>query len=412
MADIATVDQLDARGKRVLVRVDFNVPVADGVCTDDTRIRAALPTIRKLIDEGARVILMSHLGRPAGEGFEEKFTLRPAALRLSELLGRPVAFASDTVGPDAQAKAAALQDGQVLVLENLRFDKREKKNDPEFCQELAKLGEAYVNDAFGTAHRAHASTAGVAALLPAFAGYLMQNEVATLTGMLDEPRRPFIAILGGSKVSDKIKVIDALMEAVGDELNKVRQFYEDLRDKRNIQTAVGKQLDGIGDNAVLTRLEAGALACAKESVYVLDDDAYRTYLIYKIWKNTNNCTYYDIIRAFKMFWDKPLHYREDPAIPATMIFETDALTPEADVSKLLNAPFIKAAGVAILVVANTEAPEMVADVPVEGILGRGYTTTTLPEIETGEAFIDTVLPVPAAQNITQTKLPELEEDEI
>ena len=188
-------------------------------------------------------------------------------------------------------------------------------------------------------------------------------------------------------------VIDALMEAVGDELNEVRQFYEDLRDKRNIQTAVGKQLDGIGDNAVLTRLEAGALACAKESVYVLDDDAYRTYLIYKIWKNTNNCTYYDIIRA-------------------TMIFETDALTPEADVSKLLNAPFIKAAGVAILVVANTAAPEMVADVPVEGILGRGYTTTTLPEIETGEAFIDTVLPVPAAQNITQTKLPELEEDEL
>ena len=212
MADIATVDQLDARGKRVLVRVDFNVPVADGVCSDDTRIRAALPTIEKLIDEGARVILMSHLGRPSGEGFEEKFTLRPAALRLSELLGRPVAFASDTVGPDAQAKAAALQDGQVLVLENLRFDKREKKNDPEFCQELAKLGEAYVNDAFGTAHRAHASTAGVAALLPAYAGYLMQNEVATLTGMLDEPHRPLVAILGGSKVSDKIKVIDALLE--------------------------------------------------------------------------------------------------------------------------------------------------------------------------------------------------------
>lgn len=207
-------------------------------------------------------------------------------------------------------------------------------------------------------------------------------------------------------------VIDALMEAVGDELNEVRQFYEDLRDKRNIQTAVGKQLDGIGDNAVLTRLEAGALACAKESVYVLDDDAYRTYLIYKIWKNTNNCTYYDIIRAFKMFWDKPLHYREDPAIPATMIFETDALTPEADVSKLLNAPFIKAAGVAIMVIAKTESPEMVANVPMQAILGRGYMTTTLPEIAVGEDFIDTVLPVPAAQNITQTKLPEIEEDEL
>ena len=212
MADIASVDDLDARGKRVLVRVDFNVPVSDGVCTDDTRIRAALPTINKLVDGGARVILMSHLGRPSGEGFEEKFTLRPAALRLAELLGKPVAFASDTIGEDAHAKVAALQDGQVLVLENLRFDKREKKNDPAFCEELASLGDAYVNDAFGTAHCAHASTAGVAALLPAYAGYLMQREVGTLSGMLDKPRRPFVAILGGSKVSDKIKVIDALLE--------------------------------------------------------------------------------------------------------------------------------------------------------------------------------------------------------
>ena len=212
MADIASVDDLDARGKRVLVRVDFNVPVSDGVCTDDTRIRAALPTINKLVEGGARVILMSHLGRPSGEGFEEKFTLRPAALRLTELLGKPVAFASDTIGEDAHAKVAALQDGQVLVLENLRFDKREKKNDPAFCEELASLGDAYVNDAFGTAHRAHASTAGVAALLPAYAGYLMQREVGTLSGMLDKPCRPFVAILGGSKVSDKIKVIDALLE--------------------------------------------------------------------------------------------------------------------------------------------------------------------------------------------------------
>ena len=212
MADIASVDDLEARGKRVLVRVDFNVPVSDGVCTDDTRIRAALPTINKLVEGGARVILMSHLGRPSGEGFEEKFTLRPAALRLTELLGKPVAFASDTIGEDAHAKVAALQDGQVLVLENLRFDKREKKNDPAFCEELASLGDAYVNDAFGTAHRAHASTAGVAALLPAYAGYLMQREVGTLSGMLDKPRRPFVAILGGSKVSDKIKVIDALLE--------------------------------------------------------------------------------------------------------------------------------------------------------------------------------------------------------
>ena len=212
MSEIASVDQLEPCGKRVLVRVDFNVPVADGAVTDDTRIRAALPTIEKLVAGGARVILMSHLGRPAGEGFEEAFTLQPAAARLSELLGRPVLFASDTVGEDAQAKAAALADGDILVLENLRFDKREKKNDPTLCEELAKLADAYVNDAFGTAHRAHASTAGVAALLPAYAGYLMLNEVNTLSGMLDEPRRPFVAILGGSKVSDKIKVIDALMD--------------------------------------------------------------------------------------------------------------------------------------------------------------------------------------------------------
>lgn len=212
MSDIKTIDSLDAAGKKVLVRVDFNVPVKDGVVTDDTRIRAALPTIEKLVADGARVILMSHLGRPAGTGYEEAFSLRPAALRLSELLGKPVVFASDTVGEDAQAKAAALRDGDVLLLENLRFDKREKKNDPAFCEQLAALADVYVNDAFGTAHRAHASTAGVAALLPAYAGYLMTREVSTLSGMLDEPKRPFVAILGGSKVSDKIKVIDALID--------------------------------------------------------------------------------------------------------------------------------------------------------------------------------------------------------
>ena len=212
MAAIKTIDQLDAKGKRVLVRVDFNVPVKDGVVTDDTRIRAALPTIEKLVADGAKVVLMSHRGRPSGEGFEEEFSLRPAALHLAEVLGKPVAFASDIAGDDALAKANALGDGEVLIVENLRFDKREKKNDSAFCEELAKLGDVYVNDAFGTAHRAHASTAGVAALLPAYAGYLMEKEVSTLTGMLDDPKRPFCAILGGSKVSDKIQVIDALMD--------------------------------------------------------------------------------------------------------------------------------------------------------------------------------------------------------
>ena len=212
MAEIKTIDQLDAKGKRVLVRVDFNVPVKDGVVTDDTRIRAALPTIEKLVGDGAKVVLMSHRGRPSGEGFEEEFSLRPVALHLAEVLGKPVSFASDIAGDDAVAKANALNEGEVLIVENLRFDKREKKNDAAFCEELAKLGDVYVNDAFGTAHRAHASTAGVAALLPAYAGYLMEKEVSTLTGMLDNPKRPFCAILGGSKVSDKIQVIDALMD--------------------------------------------------------------------------------------------------------------------------------------------------------------------------------------------------------
>lgn len=212
MADIKTIEGVDVRGKRVLVRVDFNVPVKDGVVGDDTRIRAALPTISYLVEHGAKVILMSHLGRPAGEGYEEKFTLAPAAARLAELIEAPVVFASDTIGEDARAKTADLSEGSIVVLENLRFDKREKKNDPAFCEELASLADLYVNDAFGTAHRAHASTAGVAALLPSYAGFLLAGEVDTLSGMLDTPERPFVAILGGSKVSDKVGVIDALID--------------------------------------------------------------------------------------------------------------------------------------------------------------------------------------------------------
>ncbi len=212
MATLRTIDDLDACAKRVLVRVDFNAPVENGVVTDDTRLRAALPTINHLLDQDARVILMSHRGRPAGKGFEEDFSLAPIARRLEELLGRPVQLAHDVTGPDAGGKADDLRPGEVLLLENLRFDPREKKNDPAFAAELAELADAYVDDAFGTAHRAHASTTGVAKLLPAYAGYLMKREVETLTGMLDAPERPFVAILGGSKVSDKIGVIDALLD--------------------------------------------------------------------------------------------------------------------------------------------------------------------------------------------------------
>lgn len=212
MADIKTIRGVDVRGKRIIVRVDFNVPIKDGVVTDDTRIRAALPTIEYLLEGGAKIILMSHLGRPAGTGFEEKFSLAPAAGRLAELVEAPVVMAKDVAGADSQAKAEALADGEILVLENLRFDPREKKNGADFCKELAALAEIYVNDAFGTAHRAHASTTGIASELPAYAGFLLAGEVETLSGMLDAPKRPFVAILGGSKVSDKVGVIDALID--------------------------------------------------------------------------------------------------------------------------------------------------------------------------------------------------------
>ena len=212
MSDLKLYTDADVAGKRVLVRVDFNVPLKDGHVEDDTRIRAALPTITYLLDHGAKVILTSHLGRPDGTGYQEQFSLAPVAAYLQDLIGKPVAFATDTIGDSAKETVAALEDGQIALLENLRFDKREKKSNPEFARELASLADLYVNDAFGAAHRAHASTAGVAAYLPAFAGALMANEVNTLTAMLDEPKRPFVAILGGSKVSDKVKVIDALID--------------------------------------------------------------------------------------------------------------------------------------------------------------------------------------------------------
>ena len=209
---IQSVETAEVAGKRVLVRVDFNVPVTDGRVTDDTRIKAALPTIEHLVERGAKVVLMSHFGRPRGTGFEADFSLAPAAARLSELIGRPVAMASDVTGEDARAKVAELSDGAVVLLENLRFDAREKKNDPTFCEELAAFGDLYVNDAFGCAHRAHASTTGVAKLLPAYAGFLLSAEVETLSSVLDAPERPFVAILGGSKVSDKVGVIESLMD--------------------------------------------------------------------------------------------------------------------------------------------------------------------------------------------------------
>lgn len=207
-----TVKDVDVRSKRVLVRVDYNVPLdANGNVSDDKRITASLPTINYLLEQGARIILCSHLGRPKGE-VKNEFSLAPVAKRLKELLPNVnIYFASDCIGEEAQQKAAALKDGEILLLENLRFHKEEEKNDPEFAKKLASLAEIYVSDAFGTVHRAHASTAGVAAYLPAVAGFLIGKELSIMGGALENPERPFVAILGGAKVADKIGVITNLL---------------------------------------------------------------------------------------------------------------------------------------------------------------------------------------------------------
>lgn len=244
-----TVEDIDVSGKRVLVRCDFNVPMKDGEITDTKRIVGALPTVKYLADHGAKVILCSHMGRPhnifndvvkldkkekkkidampaeeqaaatekaleAAKGDVTKFSLAPVAAELSKLLGKEVIMAKDVIGPDAKAKAAALNDGDVMILENIRFHAEETKNDPAFAKELASMADIYVNDAFGTAHRAHASTAGAADYLPAVCGYLIQKEISVMGGALENPKRPFVAILGGAKVSDKIGIINNLIEKV------------------------------------------------------------------------------------------------------------------------------------------------------------------------------------------------------
>ena len=208
-----SVEDIEVAGKRVLCRCDFNVPTKGGVITSDKRIVAALPTIQYLVNHGAKVILCSHMGKPKGE-YKPELSLQVVADRLSELLGQTVVMAKDVAGEDAQAKAAALENGQVMLLENTRFEKGETKNDPELSKKLASLADVFVNDAFGSAHRAHSSTAGVADYLPAVCGYLIQKEIGIMGKALADPERPFVAILGGAKVSDKLNVINNLLEKV------------------------------------------------------------------------------------------------------------------------------------------------------------------------------------------------------
>ncbi|MFA0731836.1 MAG: hypothetical protein LKKZDAJK_001956 [Candidatus Fervidibacter sp.] len=213
MMGLRTIRDVDVQGKRVLVRVDFNVPIENGKVLDDWRLRATLPTIRYLAERGAKVILLSHLGRPKGKR-DEQFSLRPVAQRLSELLGQPVQFADDCVGEVAEQGVARLRAGEVLLLENLRFHAGEEANDEAFAQQLARLGDVFVNDAFGAAHRAHASVHAITKFLPSYAGLLMEREVTHLSRLLEAPEKPFVAVLGGAKVSDKIGVIRNLLTKV------------------------------------------------------------------------------------------------------------------------------------------------------------------------------------------------------
>ena len=206
-----TIRDYDFSGKRVVIRVDFNVPLKDGVVTDDTRIKSALPTINYLLDHGASLVVLTHLGRPKGKKNPE-FSLKPVAKKFAEDLGRDVQLANDVIGPEVEAQVKALKPGQVLLLENVRFYAEEEANDPEFAKKLASYGDVYVNDAFGTAHRAHASTEGIAHYLPAYAGFLIEKEVKFMAPMLENPARPFVVIIGGSKDSSKISVLESMLK--------------------------------------------------------------------------------------------------------------------------------------------------------------------------------------------------------
>lgn len=265
----ATVRDIDLKGKKVLMRVDFNVPLKDGEVADDTRIRRALPTIKYVLEQGASLVLMSHLGRPKGK-VVESLRMDPVAKRLSELLGKPVQKLNDCVGDEVEEKVSEMKSGDVILLENTRFHPEEKKNDPEFAKKLARLGEIFVNDAFGTAHRAHASTVGVAEYLPAVAGFLMEKELEFLGKALKSPERPFYAILGGAKVKDKIGVIENLSKICDGILIGGGMAFTFLKAKGY---EIGKSLldTEIDAKSLMEKIEKKILFALPEDVVVTDD---------------------------------------------------------------------------------------------------------------------------------------------
>ena len=318
----------DVTGKRVLCRVDFNVPMKQGAVIDDTRIRAALPTISWLRDHGARVILCSHLGRPSGKVVED-LRLAPVAERLGQLLGAPVQAVSDIVGKRAQSAAANLTNGVVMLLENLRFDPGEEANDPAFAQKLAHLADIYVDDAFGAAHRAHASTDGVARILPAYLGFLMQREVDALSKLLGKPKTPFVAIIGGAKISDKIEVLEHLVSKVSTLLigggmantfllangyqigASLAEPDQVPRASRIMETAAA---DGVEIGLPTDVVVAASIGADEGEIVSIDDVG--DLAIFDIGPDTAACYTQHVAAAKTIFWNGPLGVAEQPAFAA------------------------------------------------------------------------------------------------
>jgi triosephosphate isomerase (TIM) len=341
-----TVEDIDVNDKKVIVRVDFNVPINDqGEITDEQRIVGALETIRYLLKNGAKVILVSHLGRP--KGFDKKYSMAPVAKRLSELLEKEVIMAEDVIGEDARSKAAALQKGQILMLENVRYHKEETSNDPEFAKSLAALADVYVNDAFGTSHRAHASTAGIADHLPAVSGFLIKKEIEFLGTALDKPKRPFVAILGGAKVSDKIGVIEALLDKVDTLIIGGGMAYTFLYAKgykigesicEYDKVDLAKELMGKADrNGVKIMLPIGSIvgkdfSNETETKYVPSDDMPDGWKGMDIGSLTVEKFAHEIVKAKTIVWNGPMGVFEFPKFAegtraiAKAVAETDAIS--------------------------------------------------------------------------------------